>query len=205
MQLIDQCRVYPRAIPERICKYIIDEGLQTRPIKGETGLSADTKQSPFLNKNKSFKKIRDSKVSFFKDHRWINILINPYIFDANKQSQWNFDISDNESFQFTKYDVSEHYDWHQDCFKDSFPQGHEYAGLYRKLSFSLVLSDKKKYKGGDLCFSYIDNQMKKKEIKHNLEIGTLVVFPSFVWHKVEPITKGTRFSLVGWYLGDKFK
>ena len=47
--------------------------------------------------------------------------------------------------------------------------------------------------------------MKKVEIKHTLEVGTVVVFPSFVWHKVEPIIKGTRFSLVGWYLGERFK
>ena len=34
--------------------------------------------------------------------------------------------------------------------------------------------------------------------------GTIVVFPSFVWHKVTPVKKGTRYSLVSWHLGHPF-
>ena len=44
--------------------------------------------------------------------------------------------------------------------------------------------------------------MKAKQI---LPKGSIVVFPSFVWHRVKPITKGSRYSLVVWNLGDPFK
>ena len=35
--------------------------------------------------------------------------------------------------------------------------------------------------------------------------GTVICFPSFVWHRVKPVTKGTRYSMPTWYLGDPFK
>ena len=35
--------------------------------------------------------------------------------------------------------------------------------------------------------------------------GNLIVFPSQLWHEVEKITKGLRYSLVAWASGDHFK
>jgi len=35
--------------------------------------------------------------------------------------------------------------------------------------------------------------------------GSLVIFPSFVQHRVKPVTKGTRYSLVIWSLGQPYK
>jgi len=205
MQLLNHCWIYPQAIPKRVCDHIITEGLQYSSSGGETGLSMNLKKYPSIKKHKLCKKIRHSDVSFFQDNKWIHNLMNPYMVDANRQSEWNFNINASEKYQFTTYKLNQHYAWHQDGFKQPFPPGHEHAGLIRKLSFSLVLSDKVGYKGGDLCFSYVDQEKKKVEIKHTLEMGTVVVFPSFVWHKVEPVIKGTRFSLVGWYLGESFK
>ena len=42
-------------------------------------------------------------------------------------------------------------------------------------------------------------------VKEILPKGSIVVFPSFVWHRVQPVTKGTRYSLVIWNLGYPFK
>ena len=35
--------------------------------------------------------------------------------------------------------------------------------------------------------------------------GTLVAFPSYVMHRVTPVTSGTRKSLVAWVAGPKFR
>ena len=35
--------------------------------------------------------------------------------------------------------------------------------------------------------------------------GSVIVFPSFVWHRVTPVTKGTRYSLVLWTCGQPFR
>jgi PKHD-type hydroxylase len=75
-----------------------------------------------------------------------------------------------------------------------------YNGTVRKLSFVLQLSDPKNYKGGELQIHLGEtpNVMKKEQ-------GTVVAFPSPTLHEVTPITKGKRYSLVGWITGKPFK
>ena len=81
-------------------------------------------------------------------------------------------------------------------------------GKVRKLSMTCSLTNPNDYKGGELEFDF-RNQDKcgKKFFRKCTEIlskGSIVVFPSFVWHRVNPITKGTRYSLVTWNLGRPF-
>ena len=82
-------------------------------------------------------------------------------------------------------------------------------GKIRKLSVTVSLTDPKEYKGGELEFDFRNlDPDKKPNIRACTEIlpkGSLVVFPSFVWHRVKPVTKGVRHSLVIWNLGYPFK
>ena len=51
----------------------------------------------------------------------------------------------------------------------------------------------------------------RDELKHRIQCkeilpkGSIIVFPSFLWHRVKPVTKGVRYSLVVWNLGYPFK
>jgi PKHD-type hydroxylase len=92
--------------------------------------------------------------------------------------------------QVATYSVGEHYDWHIDLGPGK--------NSSRKLSLSLQLSDSSEYEGGELEF------MNVKE-KTSREIGTLITFPAFLTHRVTPVTKGTRKSLVAWISGDSFR
>jgi len=74
------------------------------------------------------------------------------------------------------------------------------------------LTDGSEYKGGELQFDFRDyNPNLRDESEHLITVkeilpkGTVVVFPSFLWHRVKPVTKGTRYSLVMWNLGEAFK
>jgi PKHD-type hydroxylase len=81
-------------------------------------------------------------------------------------------------------------------------------GKIRKLSVTCSLSDPKDYKGGELEFDFRNKENGKPNIRKCMEIlpqGSIVVFPSFVWHRVKPVIKGTRYSLVIWNLGYPFK
>ena len=49
------------------------------------------------------------------------------------------------------------------------------------------------------------NKKKIHKIKEIRGKGSLIVFPSYTIHKVEPVTKGTRHSLVIWYLGNPYR
>jgi PKHD-type hydroxylase len=82
-------------------------------------------------------------------------------------------------------------------------------GRIRKITSVLVLSDPKDYKGGELEFDFrnLDPDKKRNIVvaKEVAEKGSLIVFPSFVWHRVKPVTKGVRYSMPIWHLGWPFK
>lgn len=101
------------------------------------------------------------------------------------------------AFQFTEYDESYqgHYVEHMDTFL-AFP------GPHRKLSISIQLSDPASYEGGDFEFTKCGQKPNPTNIKSQ---GTAIVFPSITYHKVTPVTKGKRYSLVGWYEGPQWR
>jgi PKHD-type hydroxylase len=82
------------------------------------------------------------------------------------------------------------------------------VGKIRKISMTLNLNEPGDYDGGNLKFDFgrhvegVDPFYECEEIRPQ---GSVVVFPSFVDHCVTPITRGTRYSLVLWCLGDPFK
>ena len=80
-------------------------------------------------------------------------------------------------------------------------------GKIRKLSVTCSLSDAKDYKGGELEFSQRNNLEKdvSTTCTQILPRGSIVVFPSFVWHRVKPVTEGIRYSLVIWNIGPPYK
>jgi len=134
---------------------------------------------------------------------WINAGIpeNAWIFQRLTSTVNNindrffkYDLKTIDSLQFTKYvsDTEDHYKQHRDMLYSSF--------TIRKLSFSLMLSDPSEYEGGDLLLHLGDTPEKPKKDK-----GTIVFFPSFALHEVTPVTKGVRYSLVGWVSGPPFK
>ena len=96
-----------------------------------------------------------------------------------------------QSIRVLEYKVGDHYQtWHQD-----FGRGRTST---RKLSVSIQLSDPSEYEGGALEFFNGDF------IQAPREQGSLVIFPSFVFHRVVSVTEGTRHSLVAWMNGPHF-
>lgn len=160
----------------------------------------DTKQ--IVNKKK-----RDCLISWCNDKKIYDI-INPYIQNANKNAGWNFEISWNEDCQYTVYNKSQFYGYHIDSNVEPYTNNlnKNYNGKIRKLSMTLQLTDPSEYNGGDFYVKYFDSgKVKEHKIKDAKEKGTLIVFPSSLLHRVTPITKGTRKSLVCWTLGFPFK
>lgn len=147
---------------------------------------------------------RNSHIAWL-DEPWIYNRLKKYILAANKNAGWNFNVDHTETLQFTKYDVGQFYDWHPDQHHYLYPDddtNENMRGKYRKLSTTLLLNDPSEFEGGDLEFHF---NMKETEKATKLNSkGSLIVFPSFVYHRVTPVTKGTRYSLVSWTLGPPF-
>ena len=209
MNLTNYYWYFQSAVPSRICDEIVKYGKSLSDQMALTGgLGADPKK---LNKKQvaDLKQKRDSNIVWMND-RWIYKEIQPYVHKANANAGWNFQWDFSESCQFTKYEKGQYYDWHCDSWDKTYNQPNTPShGKIRKLSVTLTLSNPKDYKGGELEFDFIDRDPDKKpNIRKCTEIlpkGSLVVFPSFVWHRVKPVTKGERNSLVIWILGYPFK
>lgn len=204
---------FKNALTDKNCSDIIQLGKSKQLEIAVTG--AQTKIIKKKNVNeltkkeiKDLKKVRNSEVLFLNDP-WLYNLITPYVNQANSAAGWNYDLTWNESFQFTSYKKNQHYTWHQDSWDEPYKSENiNFNNKMRKLSVICSLTDPKEYKGGDLQFWISDPNVKKpkpfvcKEIKKR---GSIIVFPSYVWHRVTPVTKGHRHSLVMWALGPSFK
>jgi PKHD-type hydroxylase len=134
---------------------------------------------------------RLSEISWIPDNpetEWIYEKISDYAKTAN-EAMWNFDIwGYQDLLQYTKYyDNGGHYDWHADL-------GPGISN--RKLSCVLQLSTPEEYEGGELEMNPGGSIMSVPK-----GLGTLCFFPSFLLHRVTPLTSGTRKSLVTWLCG----
>ena len=209
MNLTNYYWYFQSVIPERICDDIVKYGQQLQDQMAVTGGYGDRP----LDKNqvKDLKKKRNSNIVWMND-RWIYKEIQPYVNQANRNAGWNFEWNFSESCQFTKYTKGQFYNWHCDSWDKPYIRENTNDpthGKIRKLSVTVTLSNPKKYKGGELEFDFRnldpDKPTKPVKCKEILPKGSLVVFPSFVWHRVCPVKKGERNSLVIWNLGWPFK
>lgn len=197
---------FKSALTPEQCNKIIDLGIKTKSDLGTVG-GIKIKNYKKISKEEKNQliKIRKSNVAWLED-KWLYELITPYVTIANKNANWNFQVDWFENIQFTIYKKSQFYDWHQDCWDKPYEMPNpNYNGKIRKISATIQLSDPKDYKGGELVFDFRNKTNKSSNIlkpKELLPQGTIVVFPSHIYHKVTPVTKGTRYSLVLWSLGN---
>jgi len=205
---------FQSVLSKDFCDNLIKFGNQQREELALTGGQTEKiKEGKELTEDdlKDLKKKRDSNIVWLNE-QWIYDEILPYVNTANKNAGWNFEFSWSESCQFTKYKLDQYYDWHCDSWDKPYGQDFDNSNLrgkVRKLSVTVSLSDPNNYEGGELEFDFRNlDPDKPANIKICEEIkpqGSIVVFPSHVWHRVKPVTKGTRYSLVIWSCGYPFK
>jgi PKHD-type hydroxylase len=145
------------------------------------------------------KETRKSKINFSEpdeENRWIFNKLNNFVKMINDKF-YGFDLVGYNAFQFSTYNAKEkgHYDWHVDSYINNANLNG--TGLHRKLSMTLLLSDD--FDGGD--FEINLSQPQKIDVKK----GRAIFFPSYTLHRVTPVTKGIRKSLVIWVEGPRWK
>ena len=213
MNLKNYYYYFQTALSPKLCDEIIAYGKQHQAEMAVTGGYNRSNGQMSKKDINNMQKKRKSDIVWIND-RWIYKEIHPYIHQANRDAGWNFEWDWSESCQFTKYGVGQYYGWHCDSWEEPYnkPDDLNSHGKIRKLSVTISLNDPDEYVGGNLEFDF-RNQVdwernKKKAIKSCEEIrprGSIIVFPSFCWHRVAPVTSGTRYSLVIWNLGRPFK
>jgi PKHD-type hydroxylase len=206
MKLNNYYWYFQSVLSDKFCNDLVKHAKSKKEKLGTVG---DFLKKEKLSKKETLdlKKKRDSNIVFLND-TWIYNEIFPYIRAANINAGWNFQFDHAEDAQFTKYSKGQHYDWHCDTFDSPYiSEDSNYSGKIRKLSVTCSLSDPKDYEGGELEFQFRDgiDANEARVCKQVSPKGSIVVFPSHVWHRVRPVTKGTRYSLVIWNLGYPFK
>ena len=127
------------------------------------------------------------------ENAWLHGLLWKYVQEANLGG-FDINVDPRAEMQLVEYSAIDqgHYGWHHDV------QWNGTSGLDRKLSITVQLSDPEDYCGGDFEF---------EEISTNADFrskGTVLIFPSFLRHRIHPVTTGSRRALVAWFFGPRW-
>ena len=158
---------------------VLENNLEEGNVSGVIDKSYRSSRINWIEKNDASYDIYKKLVRFVKD--------------ANK-NMWNFRLNSfTEDLQYSEYssETNGHYDWHLDI--------GENQSSTRKLSISIQLSDPEDYEGGELQFLTGRNIRIAPKSK-----GTMILFPSYMLHRITPVTNGVRKSLVYWVHGEPF-
>ena len=211
--------IMENALSPEICEEIKYIGLHSENLYGQVGDGGDAPLG--VRKSGVAWLPRDMKLGdgtlLQDDILW------PMIQHVN--DEWfQFDLTYHEANQFTTYKApDEHYNWHADGGPDFYQNTNpempmhtndeNQVGTYRKLSYAIQLCHPDEYDGGK--FQYIDSTrdianmdwglIEETVPYRGMEQGSAVFFTSILQHRVTPVTRGTRHSIVGWVCGPPFK
>lgn len=163
------------------CKEIVRVSEQQVQVAGVAGTDGDLTD------------LRDSRITSIlpnPDMQWIFQKIQAAVLAANRLYKYEL-VGFREGLQVATYTNGGQYGLHLDLGKGGMST--------RKLSVSVQLTDSHEYKGGDLEFACLENPNVPRSL------GSTIIFPSFLPHRVAPVTSGTRKSLVAWIHGPSFR
>ena len=198
-------------IPPEVCNKLIES------YKDKTSEGSHYNKTGKLDTQKA---IRDSDVVFINEPH-VMTKIQTAIKIANHATDWNLDITATEDMQFTKYASEQHYSWHEDGMSCSYSKRkyvfenpsnlnetiHPHLiDTCRKISGSVILNDD--FSGGEFELAWLLSGSGELELKKSIikpEIGDMIIFPSYMPHRVRPVRVGTRYSLVIWAGGPPMK
>ena len=199
---------FPQIIPKKKCKSIINRYLKKYKDKMKAGRVRKGRGVHNIKDQETIdESYRKTDVAFLLEQEdEMYPMVNHYINEANDLF-FKYNIKYTEPVQFARYKDGGHYYWHQD-FSPTL------NGESRKLSLTMNLSDTNTYEGGRLEFFSSNNDggysevtvngvtLSKERVKESVaKQGSVIVFDSRDWHRVTPITKGIRYSIVCWTVG----
>ena len=191
---------FDRRENEPLQHYTFEQGFTEEELKKINKDIQDVAPSKATTLGEQSDSIRISKVRWIQQDskwEWLYKRLQVMIQEAN-DALWQFElVSMPEQIQFTEYHANEkgHYNWHQDI-------GTGIASC-RKVSVTVQLSGPDEYEGGDLQLTHGGPH----ELAYTApkKAGSVTIFPSYMLHRVKPITKGVRKSFVLWVGGTPFK
>lgn len=186
-----------RVFPDEVCDRIVAEGEKLpHSAKAKVGSPGHGRRNEAL---------RETELAFFPQRPEFAWLYEPVLqcIQAANAKFWNFRLTGLERVQYGIYNPGQFYGWHIDQHPNPYEEG-PYKGLTRKLSLSLQLTDDEAYDGGDFELREPGEEDVVQRPDGIRPRGSVIIFPSFVFHRVTPVTRGVRRSLVAWFIGPPF-
>ena len=194
---------FPNGLAEDACDKLIRQAEDKLESADE-----ETHDRPLEN-------LEDSKKTdiVWTEDQWIYDAVWKYMVQANENAEWKYEISAADRMQLARYKKGMFYNWHSDSRADAYnnPANKLTLGRIRKLTMTCILNDD--FEGGEFQMikydhftplkreswidQFPDNHISTVEYKK----GTIIVYPSDIFHRVKPVTKGIRYSLSLWFLG----
>lgn len=168
------------------------EATQTERIK-KLALAQPTETGRIFSSDETMAGLRTCTVRWVRD-AWLEDLLWTHVNQANLNG-FGVNVQKRSEMQVIAYQAQDrgHYDWHHDV------QWYGQSEFDRKISVTVQLSDADDYQGGDFEF---------EEVCTNVNFrpkGTVLMFPSYLRHKVHAVTRGTRYALVAWFYGPRWQ
>jgi hypothetical protein len=185
LKALDVCYTMHNALSNNFCDMIINEY-----AKDEV-----EKELPFIGEGRDLEKninldIRNVLRLPLPMNQGVGATLTSCALNLNYEF-WKFDITHSNQTEFLMYDINGKYEAHTDTF-------HQHGTETRKLTALAILNDN--FEGGKFFIQNGHEKIYPPQAK-----GSVIVFPSFMVHGVEPVTKGKRFTVVTWLVGPYFK
>jgi len=210
MEVTNEWCIFKEVLDSKTCSKLKNaykkDGWEPSSVDVSKGITNEERRYGRHGDYKEDPDVRTSDVSWVNE-QWVYDLIWPFMLEANDVSGWKYRIKASEPCQLTRYKKGGFYNFHRDGNGDHLsvynnPNNPFLHGRVRKLSMSVVLNNS--FEGGAFEVSSYDKE-KCDVTSINLKAGSVIVFPSFIEHRVAPVTKGTRYSLVTWFVGPPFE
>ena len=173
------------------CRQIIESGRRQPPQKAQVGMGNNTQKGGVDTKK------RVTTISWipFEEMSQMYQSLNVFIQKANLNHFGFDDVRVTEQVQFTEYPTGGFYDWHMDCDLVMTKEP-----PVRKISMTVLLNHPSEFEGGELEVGGAGQTTAKP-----MQQGHGLAFASFINHRIKPVTRGMRQSLVCWFGGTPFK
>lgn len=171
--------------------------LQFSNIELEQSKTVDGATSSYRTSRNNFHHVNDENLWIFQRLNSLIEMVNDRFF--------NYDLNGYEFVQYAEYraEDSGHYNYHIDMSMngDNLRENRSGGLETRKLSLAMLLNEPGvDFDGGDFHVKLADTD----EVV-DCKKGRAIIFPSYLLHKVTPVTRGVRKSLVLWVTGPKFR
>jgi PKHD-type hydroxylase len=193
---------YTKLFTPEECNWIVETAKLDSPSWAKTGVSVSDP-----NLEKTFEHRRSKIIWIMRDHPKLGFLHKSFweVVTEMNNELYGAHISDLPPLQFTQYSeqYQGEYKLHMDVDWLATSNATSKIENQRKVSAVLQLSDPNDYEGGE--FEFGPEVREKPPADYLRQQGVLFSFPSFLHHGVRPVTKGKRYSLVGWFEGPAWR